>query len=163
MLMKKKKKKTGGRENPRVGGFAKLLFLSFWCNYGNSLQRGENCVEKWTEPGGTNVQVPSGEQGCDRTVWPWRGNGATENFGKRIFSSQTATCNSALSLTEMVVTEGKKPAPFVIPVNPGLENPRELAPKKRNPLHNYCTFSISPLNRCSCSFRRICRVCWTSS
>lgn len=86
-----------------------------------------------------------------------------ESFGKHLSSSKTVACLSGLSLAEFSVTEGKKPTPFISLVNPGLESPRELAPKKKNPLHNNCTFSISPLDPCFCLFPRICQVCWTSS
>lgn len=59
-----------------------------------------------------------------------------ETFGKRFFSSKTVACPSGLFLAEFSVTEGKKPTPFISLVNPGLESPGELAPKKKNPLHN---------------------------
>lgn len=82
-----------------------------------------------------------------------------ESFGKHRFSSKMVACPSGLSLAEFSVTEGRKPTPFISLVNPGLESPRELAPKKKNPLHNNCTFSISPLDPCFCLFPRICQVC----
>lgn len=78
---------------------------------------------------------------------------------KCLVSIQTVACKSSLSLSDIFGMEGEKPTPFIGLVNPGLEHPVQLAPKKRNLLHNNCTFSISPLDPCSCLFPRICQVC----